>query len=82
MAEYRQEHVWWDSDDNEFLIEATWDYIPDEDPRFIGESVLLEIECLDGTGIDHLLDRDGDIWRSVERDGFKEDKAVFIGDVW
>ena len=69
-GEYRQNHWWWDEYDNEFMLEAVWKYTPDDDDRYMGESELLELECISRNAgeIDQLLDKDGDIWRSIAQD--------------
>jgi len=69
-GQYRQNHWWWDEYDNEYMLEAVWNYTPDDDDRYMGESELIELECVskNANDIDHLLNEGGDIWRYVEKD--------------
>lgn len=77
-GEYRQEHYWWDEDDNQYLIEAIWQYRPPCSETGYGEdSELLSLECLDGVEIDHLLVKGGNIWRVIEKE-FDITEAVYI----
>ena len=75
---YTQRHWWWDSEDNEYTLDATWHYTPDDDDyRYIGEAVLLELEWLTGGLNDWLLSKDGDIWNTLKSE-FNLNKAERI----
>ena len=79
-GEYRQEHYWWDEEDNQYLLEGIWQYRPPCSETGYGEdSELLSLECLEGDGIDHLLDKGGNIWRVIATE-FDITEAVYLDD--
>ena len=79
-GDYRQEHYWWDEEDNQYLLEGIWQYRPPCSETGYGEdSELLSLECLDGDGIDHLLDKGGNIWRVIATE-FDITEAVYLDD--
>lgn len=83
---YSQIVYWWDKDDNEYTLEGLWKYYPlDREINQGDEAELLSLEVFDqepgAPDIDHLLDKDGDIWQSVE-DDFSTTRAQYIDDDW
>lgn len=65
---YSQRHWWWDSDDNEYTFDATWHYTPDDDDRYLGEAVLVDVEIIEGDLADWMIEPGGDVWKSIEKD--------------
>jgi hypothetical protein len=79
---YRATSYYLDEKDREYTLQGEWYYengfneIPDT-----WELQSLEVESQEpgSQGIEHLLTKDGDIWRMVERDGAIRD-AEYIDD--
>ena len=76
---YTQRHYWWDSEDNEYTLDATWHYTPDEDIRYLGEAVLLDLEVIEGDLPDWMIEPGGDVWKYIETD-FNPERAQPLDD--
>lgn len=83
-GKYTQEVWWWDHEDNEYMLETVWYYYPlDRETNQGDYAELCSIEVLDqavgAPNIDHLLDKGGDVWKSVE-DDFNINRAELLDD--
>jgi hypothetical protein len=79
---YRATSYYWDDEDREYKLECVWYY--EDGHREIPDTLKLESIAVDeqednAPDIEHLLTKDGDIWRMVERDGAIRD-AEYIDD--
>ena len=69
---YRDTAYWWDDQDRQYALECVWYFedghreIPDS---WTLQSIAVEEQEQGTPDIEHLLSKDGDIWRMVERDG-------------
>jgi muramidase (phage lysozyme) len=82
MGRYEQVCYWWDSEDRQYNLLTIWDYSPEDlDLGYYEDYELISVEVLESeTGapcIEHLLDKHGDIWKSIEND-FDRTQATYI----
>lgn len=59
-------HYWWDSDDNEYVLCATW-YFEKNYPDMPDSWDLVDLEVEEGGELD--VSKGGNVWRDVEREG-------------
>ena len=64
---YFATHYWWDEDDNEYVLCATW-YYEASYPEMPDSCYLMALEVEEGGELD--VSKGGNVWRDVENDGF------------
>ena len=64
---YYATHYWWDEDDNEYVLCATW-YYEASYPEMPDSWHLMALEVEEGGELD--VSKGGNVWRDVEKDGF------------
>ena len=63
---YFATHSWWDEDDNEYVLCATW-YYEASYPEMPDSCHLMALEVEEGGELD--VSKGGDVWRAVDYEG-------------